>query len=124
MDGYTVDDRLVRALAGFPTPTNKTDIRSFCGLTQQFEAFSPNLARLLSPLRELLSSKVDFVWTSAQQEAFENVRKELTHPRMLATFDRDSRLRLETDAAQSRGLGMALWQEQADGEWQDRKSVV
>ena len=39
--GYAPDDHLVRAIKDFPVPTNKTDIRSFCGLAQQFEAFQP-----------------------------------------------------------------------------------
>ena len=36
---------------------------------------------------------------------------------MLANFDGSSPLRLETDAAQSKGLGMALWQQSSSGEW-------
>ena len=36
---------------------------------------------------------------------------------MLANYDPARPLRLETDAAQSRGLGMALWQQQPSGEW-------
>ena len=35
-DSYRVDDHLVKALSSFPVPTNRTDIRSFCGLVQQF----------------------------------------------------------------------------------------
>ena len=36
---------------------------------------------------------------------------------MLANFDGSSPLRLETDAAQAKGLGMALWQQSSSGEW-------
>ena len=36
---------------------------------------------------------------------------------MLANSDGSSPLRLETDAAQSKGLGMALWQQSSTGEW-------
>ena len=43
----------------------------------------------------------------------ESAIRELTSPRVLATYDGQS-LRLETDAAQSTGLGMALWQEHID----------
>ena len=39
------------------------------------------------------------------------------HPRVLASFDPGKPLRLETDAAQSRGLGMALWLQDSDGSW-------
>ena len=115
--GYTPDDNLVSALRNFPTPTSKTDIRSLCGLAQQFEAFTPRLTELLTPIRALLSSKATFCWESVHQKAFEDLREALSCPRILATFDGKSPLRLETDAAQSRGLGMALWQQQPDGQW-------
>ena len=36
---------------------------------------------------------------------------------MLANFDGSSPLRLETDAAQSKGLGMAPWQQSSTGGW-------
>ena len=45
--GYTISDRLVRALTDFPVPVNKTDVRSFCGLAQQFEPFTPDLTEPL-----------------------------------------------------------------------------
>ena len=47
--GYTVDDHLVKALTHFPVPVNRTDIRSFCILVQQFQSFSPRLTKLLAP---------------------------------------------------------------------------
>ena len=46
--GYTVDDHLVKALTHFSVPGNRTDIRSFCRLVQQFQSFSPRLTELLA----------------------------------------------------------------------------
>ena len=115
--GYTISDRLVRTLTDFPVPVNKTDVRSFCWLAQQFEPFTPELTELLEPLRPLTYSNSTFVWEEPQQQAFERTIKTLSDPRMLANFDGSSPLRLETDAAQSTGLGMALWQQSSTGEW-------
>ena len=116
-DSYRVDHHLVKSLNSFTVPTNRTDIRSFCGLIQQFQAFSPHLTEMLSPIRSLLSPKSAFVWEAPQQEAFSQVVRELTTPRILAKYTPGLPLRLETDAAQSKGLGMALWQKQPSGEW-------
>ena len=116
-DGYRVDDHLVKALHSFPVPTNRTDVRSFCGLVQQLQAFSPSLTPMLAPIRSLLSPKSAFVWETPHQEAFQQVIRELTNPRILANYKPGLPLRLETDAAQSKGLGMALWQQQSSGEW-------
>ena len=61
--------------------------------------------------------KSAFVWEAPQQEAFSQVVRELTTPRILANYTPGLPLQLETDAAQFKGLGMALWQKQPSGEW-------
>ena len=83
--GYTVDEHLVQALQEFPVPTNRTDVRSFCGLAQQFEAFCPELKEWLAPMaiQALLLPKADFVWSSSQASAFSKVIQELSSPRIL-----------------------------------------
>src|SRR3989442_1591458 len=58
--GYTPAPHLVVALEKFPVPSSKTDVRSFCGLVQQFETFSPRISELASPLRALLSNTAVF----------------------------------------------------------------
>ena len=89
-DGYRVDDHLVKALHSFPVPTNGTDVRSFCGLVQQFQAFSPSMTPMLAPIRSLLSPKSAFVWEIPHQEAFQQVIRELTNPTILANYKPDS----------------------------------
>ncbi len=111
-EGYTVNPELVRGLTNFPIPKNRIDICSFCGLVQQFEAFSADIAELARPLRSLLSPRVTFIWEGPQQHAFGELIKTLTSPRVLAHYRQGAKLRLDTDAAQSKGLGFALWQEQ------------
>ena len=117
-EGYTVTSSLVNALSEFPVPTSRTDVRSFLGMVQQFEAFTPEIAELSAPLRSLLSPKVQFLWTSHQQKSFEDLIQALTSPRILTHYRKGAKLRLETDAAQTRGLGFALWQ-QEPGESQE-----
>ncbi|CAL8135979.1 unnamed protein product [Orchesella dallaii] len=116
-DGYTLSPHLVQALNQFPVPKSKTDVRSFCGLVQQFEAFSSRIAELALPIRALLPKNAAFLWDTVHQAAFENIIKEFSSPRILAQFDPKRPVRLETDGAQSKGLGFALWQEQNDNNW-------
>lgn len=110
-EGYTTSESLVQALKEFPRPKNKTDVRSFCGLVQQFECFSSKITELAQPLRCLLSLKVEFNWETYHEEAFQKLIRELTNTKVLAQFDPNQPLRLETDAAQSQGLGYGLWQQ-------------
>lgn len=115
--GYSSAPHLVSALSKFPVPVSKTDVRSFCGLIQQFEAFSHEITELAGPLRSLLSLKSAFIWETVHQKSFEAVIKELISPRILTHFHPNLPVRLETDAAQSKGLGYALWQQQPNDEW-------
>ena len=78
--GYQIDPALTEAIAKFPTPQNVTDLRSFMGLVNQLGSFTPNLAGLVEPLRTLLSSKNDFLWTENHQQAFETARTMLSTP--------------------------------------------
>ena len=55
-DGWVVDDAKVSAIADFPIPANRTDLRSFMGLVNQVTEFTPKLAELTAPLRGLLKT--------------------------------------------------------------------
>ena len=79
-DGHTVNPTLVNALTSFPVPK-----WSFCGLVEQFEAFSADLAGMLLLIRLLMSPKVAFLWEVPQEKAFKEVKAMLTSPRVLTT---------------------------------------
>ena len=114
--GYQIDPALTAAIAKFPTPQNVTDLRSFMGLVNQLGTFTPNLAGLVEPLRTLLSSKSDFLWTENHQQAFETARTMLSTPPALQYFDGNKPLSLHTDASRLNGLGFVLRQK-VDGDW-------
>ena len=117
-EGYTVSDRLVKSLENFPVPKNKTDLRAFLGLANQFEMFSSKLAHYSTPLRHITSVKATFVWDEPQKQAFGKIKRLLTNKHFLAHFEQEADHRLETDAAQSKGLGFLLWQKsKGDESW-------
>lgn len=115
-DGWKIDPAKTKALRNFPAPENRTDLRSFFGLVNQFSDFSSEVAGAAGPLRGLLKDKNAFIWDQAHNQAFENVKKALVSTPTLAYFTFDSKTRLETDASRTRGLGFALLQEQ-NGVW-------
>ena len=96
---------------------NSTDIRSFCGLVQQFQSFSPRLTELLAPIRALFSLKSEFTWEAPHQEAFEQVTRELASPRVLANFMPSRTWAWKPMPLSQKGLGMALWQQEPSGDW-------
>ena len=113
-DGWSMPESKLSALAKFPEPTNKTELRSFMGLVNQFGEFSSSIAECANPLRGLLKARVEYVWLPEHASAFENVKKALTSTPTLAYFQFDAKTKLETDASRTKGLGYALWQLQED----------
>ena len=114
--GYRVDQSITDAIAKFPTPNNRTDLRSFIGLANQLSASTDSIATLLAPLRPLLSTKNDFVWSENQDQAFHKVKDALTTAPTLSFFDPSKPTRLSTDASRQ-GLGFVLQQQRDDDTW-------
>ena len=85
------------------------------GMANLLGKFSPNLAELSQPLRELLSPKHSWLWTPRHQEAFTSIKKELAKPTILALYDPLAHFKVSADAS-SFGLGAVLLQK-SDQEW-------
>ena len=114
-EGVRPDPDKVSAILNLKTPTCVGDIRRLLGMTNQLGKFSPNLADLTKPLRDLLSKDSQWCWDEPQQRAFEDIRREISTRPVLALFDPCRHTTVSADAS-SFGLGAVLLQEQDDGE--------
>ena len=56
-DGISADPEKVAAITQMKQPANVPELRRFMGMTNQLGKFSPRIAELTQPLRELLSKK-------------------------------------------------------------------
>ena len=115
-EGYKVDTSITAAISKFPVPASRTDLRSFCGLVNQLASGTALIAELMSPLRPLLSSKNDFVWSDHHSQAFAKVKEQLVKSPVLAFFDIKKPTRLCTDASRQ-GIGFVLQQQSTAGQW-------
>ena len=106
--GYKIDPSIIEAITKYPTPTSRSDLRSFIGLVNQLSTSTNRLATLLDPLRPLLSTKNEFLWSSYHQEAFSHIKTSLTTTPMLSFFDISKPTKLSTDASR-RGLGSGYY---------------
>ena len=77
-EGYQVDQSITDAISQFPKPTNHIDLRSFFGLVNQLSSSSSTVATLLTPLRSLLSTKNDFLWSDNHEKAFKAAKEAIT----------------------------------------------
>jgi len=114
--GYCIDSSVCDAITKFPTLASRTDLRSFFGLVNQVASSTNKIAELLAPLRPLLSTKNEFLWTPDHDQAINKAKSHLTNPPTLAFFDIRKPTRLSTDASRH-GIGFVLQQQKQPGEW-------
>ena len=108
-EGYSISSDIIDAITNFPTPSSRTDLCSFIGLTNQLTTCTKELAPALTPLRPLLNTRNDFLWTPDHDIAFQQAKQLLMTAPVLTYFDPSKETRLHTDAS-TLGLGFLLLQ--------------
>jgi hypothetical protein len=108
--GIEVDKAKIEAIQSWPTPSTVTQVRSFLGLAGFYRRFVKDFSTIAAPLNELTKKNVPFVWTDAQEEAFNILKDKLTHAPLLQLPDFNKMFELECDAS-GIGLGGVLLQE-------------
>lgn len=94
-------------------PLNVSELQRFMGIVNQLGKFSPNIAELLKPLRELLSKQNSWTWGNSQTDAFNKIKAELTSSPILAWYNPTAETKLVVDAS-AYGLGAVLLQKHED----------
>ena len=77
-DGIRADPAKTEAIKKMSPPTSVPALRRFLGMANQLGKFTPNLAEISKPLRELLGKSRVWTWGPAQSAAFKQVQEELT----------------------------------------------
>ena len=109
--GSSPDPDKLAAIRDFPAPKDRTDLRSWMGLLNQFSAYAPDLKQVQAPLQELMSTKMAYQWLPEHDLAMAKVKDILTREggSILAHFDPGLYTTLLTDACKY-GLGYILIQ--------------
>ncbi|XP_065204117.1 uncharacterized protein K02A2.6-like [Planococcus citri] len=119
--GYIIDARGMRpvptkvnAIKLMPAPTNISELRSFLGSINQFNAFVPNLLPNCNNLHCLLEKNVPWKWTKTENDTFEHLKTLITSDRILVHFDPSVPVTLACDACEY-GIGAVLFHNYPDG---------
>ena len=113
--GIQAEPEKTKAVREMSPPTTVTELRRFMGMVNQLGKFTPHLASITQPLRELLTKNSEWVWGPSQIEAFQQTKNELSKLTTLTHYDLDAPTKVSADAS-SFGLGAVLLQ-QSEKHW-------
>ncbi|GFS96194.1 retrovirus-related Pol polyprotein from transposon 17.6 [Trichonephila clavipes] len=114
-EGILIDKDKSVSVNDFPVPTDQKQIKSFLGCCNFYRRYIKNFAKRALPLTNLLRKDTPFEWTSETQGAFDDIKKAILNPPVLALPDPNAELQITTDAS-SRGIGTVLEQKYLNSE--------
>ena len=108
-EGVATDPGKIDAVSKWPVPLSKTELRSFLGLASYYRRFIKNFAAIAAPLHHVLTvgSAKTFVWTSACDYAFTELKKRLVDAPVFSYPMFDLEFILDRDAS-DQGIGAVL----------------
>ena len=113
-DGIKPNKEKVKAILELKYQENPKQLKSFLEAIHYLANFLPRLSERTDRLRKLLKKNTEWRWETEQND-IETMKKMVTGDPALAHYAKDRDNIVTTDASKT-GLGITLWQKQADGE--------
>ena len=101
----------VDAIVKLDPPKSPKNCKQFCGMVNYLSMFLKDLQTKLIPIYHLTMKGVPFHWGELQQEAFDQIKKDLTEAPVLAMPNSEGHMVLVSDTSKI-ACGSALYQEQ------------
>ncbi|GFU52140.1 hypothetical protein TNCV_774821 [Trichonephila clavipes] len=105
-------DLKIKAIADFPRPTTKTQVRSFLVLVGYYSHYISNYSTIASPLTDALKGKIKkekIIWDEKCGKAFEQLKAKLVSQPILFAPDFATDFILQTDATRVHYRLFSVW---------------
>ncbi|SJL04347.1 uncharacterized protein ARMOST_07713 [Armillaria ostoyae] len=109
-----MDPVKLAGIAEWPTPTKKKELQSFLGFTNFYRKFIKNYSKVVRTLTQL-TGNVEWTWGTAQNQVFQQLKKQMAEDVILAIPNGTGHFRVEADTSNG-AIGAVLSQEQ-EGKW-------
>ncbi|GJP42130.1 hypothetical protein CLOM_g1727, partial [Closterium sp. NIES-68] len=114
INGVKIDPKKIVTIKDWKPPAHLRELQSFLRFVNYVCRFIPNMARVISPLTDLLQKGKFYEWGGEQQVAFEQLKLFLTTPPILRIADPHHPFKLITDAS-NLAVGAVLLQDFGEG---------
>lgn len=111
-----MDPSKVAAITEWPTPKKVKEVQSFLGFGNFYRKFIKDFSKIARPLYDLTKKGVVWQWTSAEENAFQQLKNAFTTAPVLQMPDQNKAFRVETDAS-GYATGGVLTQQDDNGKW-------
>lgn len=108
-------DEKVKSIREWKAPTNVHELRSFLGAIGYYRKFIDQYAKTSAPLCKLLRKKVQYIWSTEQEESFQKLKEKLINAPILKYPEFDKEFIIRTDASYD-GVGGVLLQKNDDND--------
>ena len=104
-----MDSAKVKAVLDWPIPKTVTEVQEFMGFANFYRRFIKGYSGIATPLTNFTKKDRIFSWTENEQFAFEKLKRRFSETPILAIFDPEQLIVVETDASDY-AIGTCLMQ--------------
>jgi len=113
-DGIKMAQDKVEAVLSWEAPRSLTEVQSFLGFANFYRRFIQDYSRVARPLTELTKKTDKWAWNNEAEAAFTELKQRFTTAPILAHFDAQKPVIIETDASDF-AIGAVLSQRDNEG---------
>src|SRR5260370_2439734 len=89
----------IQGVTDWPQPMKVKDVQSLIGFVNFYQRFIQNSSKIACPLHALTQKSKDWLWGTAEQQAFNALKNTVTSTPTLTFPSRSSLFHLECDAS-------------------------